>query len=100
MDIETLATRRQIAQAMFAAKILKADIDCPALLAQLQFSVPARSLRPRDLMHRDFHRTDYGRHEPIAYMIESFLQAYSLFDFNESTTMFRRKLATNRPFDV
>ena len=85
---------------MFAAKILKADIDCPALLAQMQFSVPVRSLRPRDLVHRSFHRTDYGRHEPISYMKESFLQAYSLFDFNEPTTTFRRKLSSSRLFDM
>lgn len=95
LGIETLETRRTIAKAVFAAKILTAEIDCPHLLSLLNTNISSRNLRPRadqGLLARSFARTDYQRNSPVRSISDAFNDAYRFFEFHEPVSKFREKL--------
>ena len=66
LSIEPLQFRRMVAQATFAGKLLKGDIDCTALLTQLNVYAPERPLRQREFLFLVPRSRNYALHEPIA----------------------------------
>lgn len=95
LGLMTLENRRKLSKAMFAAKLLTGELDCPNLLEQLGAAVQARSLRTRSgFLHRTLSTTEYMRHSPFRSMCSTFNDFFDLFEFGESTTSFRTKLTS------
>lgn len=98
LHLDTLLKRRRMDQAVFACKVLKAEIDSPFILSQFHFNAPERSLRPRELLFQPFHRSEYGQFEPIAFIRDTFLTTIQHYDFSDSTNTFRNKLKQSNLF--
>lgn len=92
LDLDTLERRRKIQQATFAAKLLNGEVDCPELLAKVDFRVPHRTLRNSSLLQTRYHRTAYGYHEPLTAIVRTFSVVESEFEFGESSNKFRNKI--------
>lgn len=92
LGIETLEERRKMNQAVFGAKVLRSEIDSPALLRQLNIYAPQRVLRSRQLLYQPPRRTMYGSNNPIDTISRRFQDNYNLFDFNISTNTFKNRL--------
>ena len=92
LSIEPLHFRRTIAQAIFAGKLLTGDIDCPALLTQLNLYVPERPLRQREFLYLEPRSRNYALNEPIRVISQRFNEYFVFFDFNVSTDVFRQRL--------
>ena len=92
LNLEPLEHRRAVSQAVFAAKLLTGDIDCPSILAELSFYAPERRLRQRDFLFLEQRNREYGLNEPIRSLCQRFNEFFELFDFNTTTHTFRRQL--------
>lgn len=92
LELDTLEKRRKMMIAVFAGKIITANIDAPFILSRINLNVVPRPLRTRNFLRLDFQRTDYAQHEPIRRMCEVFNCVYDLFDFNMSIDVFRNRL--------
>ena len=92
LSMQPLQLRREVAQAVFVAKILTAEIDCPSLLAQLNIYAPERPLRQRNFMYLEPRNRLFGSHEPIRAICQRFNEVYEFFDFNTPTSAFRHRL--------
>lgn len=89
-----------VSQAVFGAKILRAEIDSSELLARMRIYAPERVLRSRQLIQTARRNTRYGSNDPINFICRRFQEAYSLFDFNLSICSFRQRLFTTCPFNL
>lgn len=94
LGLLTLEQRRKVSQTIFVAKLLKDEIDAPAILSQLCLYVPIRILRQRPFLLLPPRNTDYGIHEPIRFMSARFNEFFYLFDFQQSTSVFLNRLRT------
>ena len=92
LGIEPLELRRKVSQAVFAAKLLFNDIDCPALLAKLYMYAPERPLRQRDFLYLEPRNRSYGTHEPVRAISQQFNESFEQFDFHISASAFRQRL--------
>ena len=93
LGIETLETRRNISKAVFAAKILNSEIDCPNLLNLLNTTIYSRRLRHRSTFFSNtLTRTDFHLNSPVRSITAAFNDVYFLFDFHEPVFKFRSKL--------
>ena len=92
LGIQPLEFRRQVSQAVFAAKLLTDGIDCPSLLSQLNVYAPQRYLRQRNFLHLEPRNRLFGTHEPLRFVSQRFNEMYSLFDFNISVDTYRQRL--------
>lgn len=65
--IKTLEARRKYFSIMFVRDIITNHVNCPPLAALVHESnAPLRITRERFLIYEQFHRTNYGRNEPIS----------------------------------
>lgn len=87
-----LYKRRQQAGILFVAKVLLNELDCPSILEMMSLNVPTRQLRTSVFFHVPFHRTNYGRNDPILKMCRSFNDVSYLFDFNISFVSFKNSI--------
>lgn len=92
LGLDTLAKRRNISQVVFVAKVLLAEYDVPELLAKINLYAPARTLRPRTLLHEVVHATNYAANSSFVAMIHQFNEASDLFDFDINASRFRHRL--------
>ena len=92
LGIEPLDLRRKVSQAVFAAKLLFNDIDCPALLSRLNIYAPERLLRQRDFLYLEPRNRSYGAHEPVRAISQQFNESFEQFDFDISANVFRQRL--------
>lgn len=92
LRIDTLVKRRKIASAMFVGDSLSGRIRCPNLISAWNIYVPGRSLRQREFLFIEFHRTNYGSNEPTVSMAKIFNDCYHLFDFEKSRECFRNAI--------
>lgn len=99
LGIEPLHVRRKTNRAVYGAKLIHSEVDCPALLERVRFYAPERILRSRQLIQLSARNTIYGANDPINSICRAFREAYSLFDFNLSTEAFRQRLRTSRIFN-
>ena len=81
-----------VTQATFAEKLLKGDMDCPALLTQLNIYAPERPLRQREFLFLEPRSRNYALHEPIRAISQRFNENFGLFDFNVSSDLFRQRI--------
>jgi hypothetical protein len=94
IGLEVLSHRRIVDSALFARDILVGRVDCPDLALMLRFEkVPYSRWRNVGLMPF-FHRTNYGRFEPVINAIINFNKYCHWFDFYGEVCrdMFRDRL--------
>lgn len=92
LGLDTLERRRTISQAVCVAKALLGDIDSPSMLVELGIYAPERPLRERNFLHLGARAANYGQHDPIRFMSESFNDFYEFFDFNIASVTFRNRI--------
>ena len=90
LQLDTLETRRFVAQVVFTAKILLGVTDAPELLSRLNMYAPERILRQRDFLYNEPRNTIYGSHDPLRAMSVNFNEVFAAFDFNSSVSSFQR----------
>jgi hypothetical protein len=56
-------------------------MNLPNLLSVLNLIVPRYPTRGTEFLRIDFHRTNYGIHEPMASAMRQFNEVIGLFDF-------------------
>lgn len=86
--LESLRQRRVYLQRMFAFDLLTNRIDCPDLLQQANFFVPARRSRQRLLFWTARHRTIFGQNHPLEKCF-SLLNVGDFFNFNFTRERFK-----------
>ena len=91
LNLEPLEHRRAVSQAVFAAKLLAGDIDCPSILAELSLYAPERRLRQSDFLFLEQRNREYGLNEPVRSLCQRFNEVLELFDFHIPTHIFRRQ---------
>lgn len=90
IKLESLQSRRVLLQRMFAFDIVTNRIDCPDLLQQVCFYVPARRSRPRSLFWITRHRTVFGQNHPLENCLS--LLNVAVFDFEISRDIFKTRI--------
>lgn len=82
IDMNTLEHRRIVAAIMFIFKLIKGTTSSGEILNRIDFNTTNANLRNRSLIYTKFHRTNYGKNEPINYMCELFNKYFNFIDFN------------------
>lgn len=88
IGLESLRHRRVYLQRMFAYDVISSRIDCPELLQQANFFVPARLLRQRSLIRISRHRTVFGQNHPLEKCF-NLLNDVDIFDFTIDRNRFK-----------
>lgn len=92
INLESLEKRRNNSYVFFMYDLLTSFIDAPNILKLINLYVPSHQLRGRDLIRVDFHRSDYGRNDPIFQMGIRFNNISDCFDFHVSRSVFRHRI--------
>jgi hypothetical protein len=82
MHLDTLTERRSIASVMFIFDILSGRVSSPNLLSVLDLITPRYPTRGTEFLRIDFHRTNYGLHEPMSGAMRQFNEVIPLFDLS------------------
>lgn len=94
LGLQTLEERRCISQAVFVGKTLQGEVDSIEILGRLNIYAPERILRQRNFLQLEPRRAVYGFHDPIRFISARFNEVFHVFDFNISTTAFKRRLSS------
>lgn len=86
INIETLEERREFAMVSFVNNVISNRIDAIELLSKLNFYLPSRNLRHRELFSINFHRTDYAKFKPSNQMMLVYNKHSEHIDFTFSKT--------------
>lgn len=92
IKIEPLWRRRINLNVLFVFDLLRNRLDAPDLLSRIRLKIPVRSFRSAEFFVIDFHRTDYGQHEPVNSMLRMFNAFSSCYDSVVSRNVFRDKV--------
>lgn len=65
LNIETLLFRRNLLDMRMLYNIINYNVKCPELLRLINFNVPSRCLRARNMFRPNVARTSYGANNPI-----------------------------------
>lgn len=84
LGLDQLSIRRDLAKSLFAADLLQARIDCPAVLEILDVNIRRRELRTHYFLRVPRALTNYGRNEPVSCMCRLFNSCSDYFDFHLS----------------
>jgi hypothetical protein len=87
--MDTLKKRTDVARVLLISKI-----DSSYLLSQICLSVPSYLTRSREILHVEFHRTNYGDFEPVNATINGFNEYVGLFEFGLTRDIFLNRLRT------
>jgi hypothetical protein len=90
--LETLAERHANACYMFVFDILSGRVNSSNLLSLISINAPWYHTRASDFLRVDFHRTNYGVHEPLNGAVRSFNEFAGLFDLHLSRNQFFYRL--------
>jgi predicted DNA-binding ribbon-helix-helix protein len=66
LHLETFLKRRSIASVMFIFDVLSGRVNSPNLLSILNLITPRYLTRGREFLRVDYHRMNYGIHEPMS----------------------------------
>jgi hypothetical protein len=72
LHLDTLAKRRSIACVIFIFDVLSERMNSPNLLSVLDLITARYPTGGTEFLRIDFHRTNYGLHEPIADVMRQF----------------------------
>jgi hypothetical protein len=94
ISLEVLFDRRIVASTLFARDILVDRVDCAVLALMLRFEEVPYSRRCNAGLLIFFHRTNYGRFEPVNNAIFNFNKYFDWFGFYDEVgrNMFRDRL--------
>jgi hypothetical protein len=92
LHLYTLAKRRSVACMMFIFDVLSGRVNSPGLLSVLNLIAPRYSTRGTEFLRIDFHRTNYGVHEPLSSAMRQFNEVIGLFDFGLTRDQFLNRL--------
>lgn len=92
INIEPLWRRRINLNILFVYDLLSGRIKSPALLSLVRFNNPVRTFRRTELLVVDFHRTDYGQHEPMNNIVRMFNYFSDLYDQSLTRNVFRTRV--------
>jgi hypothetical protein len=88
----TLTKRRPIACVMFIFDVLSGRVNSPNLLSVLDLITPHYPTRGAEFLRIDFHRTNYGIHEPMSSAMRQFNEVNCLSDFGLTRDQFLNRL--------
>lgn len=69
IQIQNLKERRDIAMISFINDVVSQRIDSPEILSKLNFYIPSRQLRNRNLFLPNQQRTNYAKYSPLNQMM-------------------------------
>lgn len=92
IGIEPLWRRRIYLNVMFVFDLLRHRINAPELMSRVQLKVPSRALRDSDFFVVNYHRTDYGQHEPVNSILRMFNVFSRFYTATVSRDVFRAKV--------
>jgi hypothetical protein len=92
LHLETLKKWQSIACVIFIFDILSGRINSPNLLSVLDLITPRYPTRGTEFLRIDFHRTNYGFHEPVSSAMRQFNEVIGLFDFDLTREQFLNPL--------
>jgi hypothetical protein len=92
LHLDALAKRRSIASVMFNFDVLSGRVNSPNLLSVLDLITPRYPTRGTEILRIDFHRTNYGLHEPMPVEMRRFNEVIGLFDFDLTRDQFLNRL--------
>ncbi|XP_054260371.1 uncharacterized protein LOC128985021 [Macrosteles quadrilineatus] len=91
LNLLDLHLRRCVADVVFLHKLLNGQIDCPALLAEVDLRVPSGT-RSQDLFGKRHFSSQYEYHAPLARFLRLGNTLGASIDFfGDTTRTFRRK---------
>jgi hypothetical protein len=67
-------------------------VNSPNLLSVLDLITPRYPTRGAEFLRIDFHRTNYGLHEPMSSAMRQFNEVIGLFDFGLTRGQFLNRL--------
>jgi hypothetical protein len=92
LHLDILTQRQSIACVMFIFDFLSGRVNSPNLLSVLDLITSRYPTCGTEFLRIDFHRTNYGLHEPMSGAMQKFNEVISLADF-----CLTRNLFFNRP---
>lgn len=93
IDLELLRTRRDTSRALLIADSLQGRIDCSTILEKINVNVQPRALRNNAMLRLPQHRTNYSMNGAIDGLQRVFNRVSSVFDFNLTREMLRRRFS-------
>lgn len=91
IDLDLLRNRRDTFRALTIADVLLGRIDCGTILERVHLNARPRSLRNSVMLRLPLTRTNYGLHGALSGLQRVFNKVASLFDFNTTREMLRRR---------
>ena len=82
LGLDSLNARRDLSRAMLVSDILNDNIDCPALLSELNIYARSRLFRNSEFFRIPARRTNYGANGAMIGLQRTFNRLSSGFDFN------------------
>ena len=79
-----------VSSIMFCFDVITGKIDCSAILSQINFNCPTRSLRFNEFLKPVRHVTNYAKSEPINVIMYDLNLVSDLFDFGLDRDQFRQ----------
>jgi hypothetical protein len=93
LGLESVADRRRVSSALLVRDLLCGRVDSPLLASKLRFEQRPYASRRHAKLVPFFHRTNYGKFEPLNNAIMNFNHYCDCFGFREeSRDMFRGRL--------
>lgn len=92
IGIEPLWRRRVNLNVLFVFDLLRGRVSAPELMSRVQLKIPARTFRGSEFFVIDYHRTEYGQHEPLNSVLRMFNAFSHLYDPSVSREVFRNKV--------
>lgn len=97
IDMRSLEERRRVADVVFLQQTLAGNIDCPALLREINLNTNVRSLRSVPMFKTTTHRTDYAQNGPFNRMLRSANMYSGLVDFHLEKGPLKKVLYSSVP---
>lgn len=95
INLAGLERRRLNTSTFFIYDLLTGVINSPNLFALLRLHTPSRTLREAQTLRPEFHRTNYGFFEPIAFMSRLFNGVNVIYLASSSRENFRSRIAAS-----
>ncbi len=92
LGIDTLQRRRINLSAFFIYDILQNHVDAPELSSRIVINVPTRHLRTQQFLNVNYHRTNYGFHEPVSELSMIFNCFADLYNPSVPRNIFRNRV--------
>ena len=90
INIQTLKERREFSMVSFVNEIVSHRIDSEELLSKLNFYIPSRQLRNRNIFITSHHRTNYAKFGPLNQMMATYNKHYENIDFTMTKTKLKQ----------